>query len=245
VADGRLAGLAREYFGCRIPYTQLQALAQQIQLGFLAAESRVRLRQYPEVTDGDVLVALIRDIHRDIFGATGLPFAGSFRQPGEPDVEVDSLNINHRFSGAKADRIPDLLSGLHVLFCPEDDPSDLDGVAHRGARLLESLFEIHPFHDGNGRTGRLLLLHLFFQTSDAKVGTFPKDAKSKRRYLVALRYAHRRRSLLRRDSVHGPPASGHHADPARILAKFLRPLLTESSSFTEGPPSWIPHPPSE
>ena len=94
----------------------------------------------------------IAQVHQALMAPEGRPFAGSFRQEqvwvgGTPYSPHGAL-----FVPPVAGRVPGCLDDL-VRFSERDDLSPLAKAA-----VLHAQFEtIHPFIDGNGRTGRALL----------------------------------------------------------------------------------------
>jgi Fic family protein len=101
-------------------------------------------------------LSLIKKIHIICFKGTK-HFAGNFR-----DVEVavmdGSGNVVHR--GTPAKEVEELLKGLIVWY--EKHHKKISSLLL--AALVHNQFEkIHPFQDGNGRVGRLLLNYVLLQ----------------------------------------------------------------------------------
>ena len=101
---------------------------------------------------------LIKELHRIVF-KNSKDFAGKFRCKGMEVVVADSRgNVVHR--GAPQQEIQGLLKELITWYGENKDnyhPIVLSGVVH-------NQFEnIHPFQDGNGRVGRLLLNNILLK----------------------------------------------------------------------------------
>lgn len=121
-------------------------------LGVAAAVSYIRK------IDEHVSIDLIRELHRLVFQKTK-DFAGNFRSPGEEVIVVDAQhNIIH--SGAPSEKVQKLLEELVAWYSVNRNtypPLVLAAVVH-------NQFEnIHPFADGNGRVGRLLLVNILLK----------------------------------------------------------------------------------
>ncbi len=109
-------------------------------------------------TDDHISLGLILEIHRIVFG-NSKDFAGKFREPGVEVVVADSRgNILHR--GAPQKSIVKLLKELVDWYNDNNEryhPIVLASVAH-------NQFEnIHPFQDGNGRVGRILMNNILIK----------------------------------------------------------------------------------
>jgi Fic family protein len=107
---------------------------------------------YIRRTDEHVSLKLIKELHRIVF-KNSKPFAGKFREEGTEVIVADAYgNVVHR--GVPALHIKRLLKELTVWYNRDKKkyhPLVLAAVVH-------NQFEnIHPFQDGNGRVGRLLL----------------------------------------------------------------------------------------
>ncbi len=103
-------------------------------------------------------VALILELHRIVF-KNSKPFAGKFRPKGVEVVVGDALgNVVHR--GAPSESVRSLLDELIAWYAANKKrypPLVLAAVVH-------NQFEnIHPFEDGNGRVGRLLLNYILLK----------------------------------------------------------------------------------
>jgi len=121
---------------------------------------------------------LIKQLHKIVF-KNSKTFAGEFRKPGEEVVVRDGLGrIVH--IGAPQSRVVSLLNELIEWYnqnkkkCPA---LVLASVAH-------NQFEnIHPFRDGNGRVGRLLLNNILIKYNLPPVNI---DFKNRRQYYQSL-----------------------------------------------------------
>ncbi|MFA5772223.1 MAG: Fic family protein [Thermoplasmata archaeon] len=112
------------------------------------------IRKTPE----HVSVALIKKIHLIVF-KNSKPFAGRLRMAGEEVVVVDGTdNIVHR--GAPQSRITCLLNELVRWY--EKNKNRYPALLL--AAVVHNQFEnIHPFRDGNGRVGRILLNNILIK----------------------------------------------------------------------------------
>jgi len=113
---------------------------------------------YIRNTKEHLSLELIKAIHKIVF-KNSKPFAGKLRKKGEEVVVMDSKrNIVHE--GAPQARINHLLRELTDWYKKNKDKYPglvLGAVAH-------NQFEnIHPFRDGNGRVGRILLNNILIK----------------------------------------------------------------------------------
>ena len=105
-------------------------------------------------------VQLILELHKIVF-ENSKPFAGKLRAAGVEVVVMDQYgNVVHR--GASSSEVRSLLLGLARWYAKNRKrypPIVLAAVVH-------NQFEnIHPFQDGNGRVGRLLLNNILLKHS--------------------------------------------------------------------------------
>jgi Fic family protein len=101
---------------------------------------------------------LIQEIHKIVF-KNSKPFAGKFRNKGEEVVVVGGYgNIVHE--GAPQARIAELLKQLVNWY--QKNKHKYPGMVLAG--VVHNQFEnIHPFADGNGRVGRILLNNILIK----------------------------------------------------------------------------------
>ncbi len=133
---------------------------------------------YLRKTREHLSIELIRELHRIIF-KNSKPFAGKLRARGREVAVVDSFgNIIHR--GAPSNQVPNLLKELVGWYhkCKNKyPPLVLAAVVH-------NQFEnIHPFEDGNGRIGRILLINILIKHDLPPLNI---NLKSRKEYYVAL-----------------------------------------------------------
>ena len=125
-----------------------------------------------------VSLGLMRELHRIIF-KNSKPFAGRFREKGVEVVIADaSGNTVHR--GAPSSRVVPLLKELEAWYRKNKrryPPLVLAAVVH-------NQFEnIHPFQDGNGRIGRLLLINILIKHGLPPLNI---ELKNRKEYYAAL-----------------------------------------------------------
>lgn len=103
-------------------------------------------------------IGLVKELHSIVF-KNSKPFAGRLRKPGEEVAVVDSIgNIMHQ--GAPQSRIRYLLNELIGWY--QKNRKKYPGLIL--AAVVHNQFEnIHPFRDGNGRVGRLLLNNILLK----------------------------------------------------------------------------------
>jgi len=99
---------------------------------------------------------LVRELHKDLLDEV----RGSDRTPGEFRQRQVHIGADKRFVPPPAERIPDLMSDLEKYMNDGDDTTDPLVRAFLAHYQFES---IHPFPDGNGRVGRLLLSLMVFR----------------------------------------------------------------------------------
>ena len=114
--------------------------------------------KYIRETKEHISVPLILELHRIVF-KNSKPFAGRFREKGTEVVIQDRFgNIAHR--GAPSRMVKGLLNELIKWYEQNKKkypPLLLSAIVH-------NQFEnIHPFQDGNGRVGRLLLNNILLK----------------------------------------------------------------------------------
>ncbi|VVB98684.1 Fic/DOC family protein [uncultured archaeon] len=114
--------------------------------------------QFIRETKEHVSVELIKKIHETVF-KNSKPYAGQIRAKGIEVVIRDGIgNIVHE--GAPSEKVPELLKELVTWYSKHQKkypPLLLAVVVH-------NQFEnIHPFQDGNGRVGRILMNNILIK----------------------------------------------------------------------------------
>jgi len=114
--------------------------------------------KYIRSTKETLSLELIKELHRHVF-KNSKNFAGKLRKPGEEVVVIDRAgNVIHR--GAPQRKVLYLL--LELIKWYKDNSNVFHPVVL--AAVVHNQFEtIHPFRDGNGRVGRLLLLNILIK----------------------------------------------------------------------------------
>lgn len=126
-----------------------------------------------------VSVGLIKDLHRIVF-RNSKRFAGKLRPHGVEVAVVDSSGrVVHR--GAPSRKVPGMLRDLESWYRRNRSrypPLVLAAVVH-------NYFEVvHPFQDGNGRVGRLLMNNILIKNGLPPVNI---EMKNRAAYYAALR----------------------------------------------------------
>ncbi len=105
-----------------------------------------------------ISIKLIKEIHKIVF-KNSKPFAGKLRKKGEEVVVIDSHGkVVHE--GAPPARINHLLQELIEWYTLHQNK--YPGLI-LGAVVHNQFENIHPFRDGNGRVGRILLNNIFIK----------------------------------------------------------------------------------
>ena len=109
-------------------------------------------------TKEHISIELIKKIHWIVF-KNSKPFAGNFRKKGEEVVVIDNFgNVVHE--GAPQQRINHLLNELIKWY--NKNKSKYPALI-LGATVHNQFENIHPFRDGNGRVGRILLNNILIK----------------------------------------------------------------------------------
>ena len=115
---------------------------------------------YIRTTKEHVSIELIKEIHHLVF-RNSKSFAGKLRKKGEEVIVTDNQGIVVH-EGAPAGRIKHLLGELVDWY--ERNKKKYPGLLL--AAVVHNQFEnIHPFRDGNGRVGRILLNNILIKHS--------------------------------------------------------------------------------
>ena len=115
---------------------------------------------YIRYTTEHLSLELIKKLHKIVF-KNSKPFAGKLRKKGEEVVVMDSKqNVIHE--GAPQARVNHLLRELVGWY--ESNKNVYPGLI-LGAVVHNQFENIHPFRDGNGRVGRILLNNILIKHS--------------------------------------------------------------------------------
>lgn len=130
---------------------------------------------------------VIKDIHKIVF-KNSKPFAGKFRKKGEEVVVMDGYgNIVHE--GAPQARIAELLKQLINWY--QKHKNKYPGLVL--AAVVHNQFEnIHPFADGNGRVGRIILNNILIRHNLPPINI---DFKNRGEYYASLQEYEKRHDL--------------------------------------------------
>lgn len=189
-----------------------ERLCKRIDVSLLYLRPGLRLDQYDDLRDAlelghvrarnqflqelvsptpEEFPALVQAIHGVIFGLA-FPegdFAGKFRTRDE-HVRVGGEGA-YGFDGLRGEQIePALVELLRSRGGFDAVPREPSAFSRWCAIFIERFFRIHPFRDGNGRTGRMLLEIAGRHAGFVFLG-WHESAADRRRYVKALEYAHR------------------------------------------------------
>jgi Fic family protein len=114
--------------------------------------------KFIRTTKEHLSVQLLKEIHKEVF-KNSKSFAGEFRKPGQ-EVVVMSSSGKVVHEGAPQSRVAGLLQNLVNWY--NNNKSKYPGIIL--ASVVHNQFEnIHPFADGNGRVGRIILNNILIK----------------------------------------------------------------------------------
>jgi len=139
--------------------------------------------RFIRTTKEHLSIDLIKSIHKIVF-KNSKPFAGRLRKKGEEVVVIDN-NRNIVHEGAPQARINHLLRELITWY--DEHKNTYPGLVL--AAVVHNQFEnIHPFADGNGRVGRILLNNILIKHNLPPINI---DFKNRAEYYATLQtYEH-------------------------------------------------------
>lgn len=143
--------------------------------------------RYIRKTKDHISVELIKRIHKIVF-KNSKSFAGQLRKKGEEVVVIDGKsNVVHE--GAPQARISHLLKALVEWY--KKNQGRYPGLL-LGAVVHNQFENIHPFRDGNGRVGRILLNNILIKH---KLPPINIDFKNRAEYYESLQEYQKRSNL--------------------------------------------------
>ncbi|MBI2653635.1 Fic family protein [Candidatus Woesearchaeota archaeon] len=176
--------------GSRITYTQVKDIIEKQKWPKFSSKEEVSETygvvdavKFIRETKEHIPINLIKKIHGVVF-RNSKPFSGEIRQKGIEVVVADRQgNVIHR--GAPSEKLISLLKELVNWYNKNKDkypPIVLAAVVHN------QFEEIHPFQDGNGRVGRLLLNNILIKHNLPPVNI---QLKNREEYYNALQEYHK------------------------------------------------------
>jgi Fic family protein len=143
--------------------------------------------KYIRINKEHISVELIKKIHKIVF-KNSKPFAGKLRKKGEEVVVMGSGGVIVH-EGAPQARINHLLKELVKWY--EENKNKYPALV-LGAVIHNQFENIHPFADGNGRVGRLLLNNILLKHKLPPVNI---DFNNRREYYASLQQYEKNHNL--------------------------------------------------
>lgn len=140
-------------------------------------QNYLKVRAYSQQYKGRVTLKFVRELHSLIMDNIDLEMAGTFRKTD--NVRIAGCELSVGLAATIELDLKDLINQYHENIKAKKHPFEQ-------AILLHHRFEkIHPFMDGNGRTGREMLNYMLEKTGYPRL-IIPKEAREA--YLSAMDY---------------------------------------------------------
>jgi fido (protein-threonine AMPylation protein) len=209
-----------EFFNIKASEETAELITKEVEKSYyyLKKDIENKLYQFPKTPLE--FINLIKFLNKEIFKNTGIGFFGNFR-----DREIFFDTGNHCREGSNPQNIEAELITLfndHFLNTFSEQWESESRFLRLCAIFLESFFRIHPFPDGNGRTGRLFLILMGIHSQKFYFERFEIHKKEENNYINALRKAHK----LYNHEYHFKRGKAYDD-----LIKWLKARLTNLSNF--------------
>lgn len=217
-----------DYFKRKMTENEMISFSHEIETSYLELKEKIESNSYTFPDSPIEFIEILKTINGELFKKTKIGFFGKFRKR-EIYFDVDK----HYREGSKPEKIePELTTFFNDYF--SNIHSEQWNVEDRFLRLcaifLETFFRIHPFPDGNGRTGRLFLILMGIHSTKFYFERFDIHKSDENDYIHALRVAHK---------FYDHENEKKRTNGYMALIKWLKSKLSDSNNFTgieEEPP---------
>ncbi|BBH54740.1 Fic family protein [Fluviispira sanaruensis] len=216
-----------DYFNQKMTEDEMIYFSHEIESSYLEIKKKIESDYYTFPDSPSIFIEMLKTINGEIFKKTGIGFFGKFR---EKEIYFD-VDAHHR-EGSKPEKIEIELTKFfndYFLNINNEQWNNEERFLRLSSIFLETFFRIHPFPDGNGRTGRLFLILMGVHSKKFYFERFDIHNSDEKDYLKALRAAHKFYD-------HESPSKRKMA--YNLLIEWLKSKLTHSDEFTgiEEPP---------
>ncbi|WGL58598.1 Fic family protein [Pigmentibacter sp. JX0631] len=201
--------------------------SQEIQSSYLKLKIKIESNYYSFPTSAEKFIKILKEFNYEIFHMTKISYFGNFRTS-----KIFFDKDQHQREGSKPENIASELTDLYhnyFLNLSEEIWNNEERFLRLCSIFLESFFRIHPFPDGNGRTGRMFLILMGIHSKSFQFERFDIHKTDEKNYINALRIAHKlynHENLIKRGKAFEP------------LKQWLKLKLSNPADFSgiEEPP---------
>lgn len=216
-----------DYFNQKMTEDKMISFSNEIENSYLEIKKKIESNFYTFPVTSSKFIQILKTINEEIFKKTEIKFFGEFRKK---EIYFDS-DIHER-EGSKPEKIEiELTTFFNDYFfnMKNEQWNSEERFLRLSSIFLETFFRIHPFPDGNGRTGRLFLILMGVHSKKFYFERFDIHNSDEKNYLDALRYAHK---------FYNNENSSKRKKAYELLIKWLKSKLSCSDDFTgiEEPP---------